>query len=50
MADAEIRREIEREMSSAIWGIEEGWRAFERKDPVILKALQMMPEAAKFLN
>ena len=50
LADGEIRREIEREMSSAIWGIEEGWRAFERKDPVILKALQMMPEAAKFLN
>jgi carboxyl-terminal processing protease len=49
LADAEIRREIEREISSAVWGIEEGWRAFERNDPVILKALQSMPEAAKFL-
>ena len=49
-AAAEIKRELEREMASALWGNEEGWKAFERSDPVILKALQAMPEAAKLLD
>jgi carboxyl-terminal processing protease len=49
-AVAEIKRELEREMASALWGNEEGWKAFERSDPVILKALQAMPEAAKLLD
>ncbi len=49
-AEAEIKRELEREMHSALWGNEEGWKAFERGDPVILKALQVMPEAAKLLD
>jgi len=49
-AEGEIRRELEREISSVIWNIEMGWRAYELADAVILKALQMMPEAAKFLE
>ena len=49
-AEGEIKRELEREMASAIWSLEEGWRAYELNDQVILKALQMMPEAAKFIN
>jgi carboxyl-terminal processing protease len=49
-AEPEIKREIEREMASAIWGIEDGWKAFQESDPVVVKAIQVMPEAAKFLN
>jgi carboxyl-terminal processing protease len=49
-AKLEIKREIEREMASAIWGNEEGWRAFELSDPAILKAFQVMSEAAKFID
>jgi len=49
-AAAEIEREIEREMASAIWSIEEGWRAFQLTDPVVRKALQVIPEAAKFIE
>ncbi len=49
-AEVDLRREIEREMSSVLWGLEEGWRAFERTDPQVLKALQLMGEAAKFVR
>jgi len=49
-AEAEIQRELEREVSSILWGAEEGWRAFEKNDPVAQKALQMMPEAAKMIR
>ena len=49
-AETEIKREIEREVSSAIWNIEEGWKAFQKSDSAVLKALQVMSEAAKFIN
>jgi carboxyl-terminal processing protease len=49
-AEADIAREIEREVAAVLWGQEEGWRAFERTDPQILKALELMPEAAKFIR
>jgi carboxyl-terminal processing protease len=49
-AEPEIRRELEREIASALFGVEEGWRAFERTDPVILKALEVMPEAARLIQ
>jgi carboxyl-terminal processing protease len=47
-AEGEIRRELEREVSAALWGVEEGIRAYRRSDPVVAKALDVMPEAAKF--
>ena len=49
-AEVEIRHELEREVSTAVWGLEPGWRAYEISDNVILKAIQAMPESAKFLN
>jgi carboxyl-terminal processing protease len=49
-AEADIKRELEREVVSSVWTIETGWRAFERTDPVMIKALAVMPEAAKMLN
>ena len=49
-AELEIKRELEREMAAALWGTEEGWKAFEKSDPVIIKAIQAMSEAAKFVD
>lgn len=49
-AEPEVRRELEREIYSQLWGVEEGIKAHRRKDPVILKALEVMPEAAKFID
>jgi len=48
-AEGEIRRELEREIYSSALGIEEGWKAYRKTDAVILKALEIMPEAAKFV-
>jgi carboxyl-terminal processing protease len=48
-AEAEIKRELEREIVSSLWGIEEGVRAYLKTDAVVLKALEIMPEAAKFI-
>jgi carboxyl-terminal processing protease len=48
-AEAEITRELEREIVSSLWGIEEGVRAYRKSDAVVLKALEIMPEATKFV-
>lgn len=48
-AENEIKIEIEREVTSAAWGLEEGWRSFKKNDAVVRKALQVMPDAAKFV-
>ena len=49
-AGDEIRRELEREIASAIWGGEESTRVYRKSDPVVAKALEVMPEAAKFVE
>lgn len=48
-AEAEIRRELEREIVTAIWGVEEGIKVYRKQDPVVLKALEVMPEAVKMI-
>ncbi len=48
-SEAEIKRELEREIFSSALGIEEGWKAYRKTDAVILKALEVMPEAARFV-
>jgi carboxyl-terminal processing protease len=49
-AEPEIRRELEREIAGAIWGVEAGVRAGRMNDPVVLKAVEVMPEAARLLE
>jgi carboxyl-terminal processing protease len=44
-AEKEIARELEREIVSSLWGIEQGLRAYRKTDPVILKAIEVLPEA-----
>jgi carboxyl-terminal processing protease len=49
-ADPEIRRELEREIAGAIWGVDAGIRVSRRNDPVVLKAIEVMPEASRLLE
>jgi carboxyl-terminal processing protease len=49
-AEPEIRRELEREIAGAIWGLDAGIKVAREGDPVVLKAIEIMPEAAKLLD
>jgi carboxyl-terminal processing protease len=49
-AAPEIRREIEREVTGAVWGVDAGVKISRQNDPVVLKAIEVMPEAARFLD
>ncbi len=44
-AEEEITRELNREIISSIWGIEEGVRDYRKHDPVVMKAIEVLPEA-----
>ena len=48
-AKTEILRELEREITSQLWSIEEGTRVYRLSDPVVLKAIEILPEAAKMV-
>ena len=48
-AEPEIKRVLEREIISSVLGMEEGVRAFEKSDAVVMKALAVMPEASRFV-
>jgi carboxyl-terminal processing protease len=49
-AEPEIRRELEREIAGAIWGVDAGVKVSRETDPVVLKAIEVMPEAARLLE
>jgi carboxyl-terminal processing protease len=49
-AKEEIIRELEREIFSSVWGIEEGIKAYRKTDPVVLKAFEVFPEARKLVE
>jgi carboxyl-terminal processing protease len=49
-AETEIRWELEREIAGAIWGVETGVKVARENDPVVLKAIEVMPEAARLLD
>ena len=44
-AEHEIKRWLEKEIHSALWGVEMGEKAYQKTDPAVLKALQVFPEA-----
>lgn len=46
----EIKRELRREIFSFLWGIEAGRKADSESDPVVLKAIEVMPLAAKLIQ
>ena len=49
-AEPEIRRELEREIAGAIWGVDAGVKVSRETDPVVLKAIEVMPVAARLLD
>ena len=49
-AEPEIRRELEREIAGAIWGLDTGVKVAREGDPAVLKAIEVMPEAARLLE
>jgi carboxyl-terminal processing protease len=49
-AETEIRRELEREIAGAVWGVDEGVRVARMTDPIVRKAIEVMPEAARLLE
>lgn len=49
-AEPEIRRELEREIAGAIWGVDAGIRVSRLTDPAVLKAIEVMPEASRLLG
>lgn len=49
-AEHEIKRELEREIHSALWGVEMGIKAYRKTDPVVLKALDVFPEAVALVR
>lgn len=48
-ATLEIKRELERELASALWGLQEGQRVYRLSDSVVIKAIAVMPAAAQLL-
>jgi carboxyl-terminal processing protease len=46
----DIKRELEREIYSSFWGIEAGIKAYRKTDPVVLKAIEVLPEAEALLK
>jgi carboxyl-terminal processing protease len=49
-AKEEIKRELEREIFSSLWGIEEGVKVYRNSDPVVLKAIEVLPEASALIE
>ncbi len=47
---AEIKRWLEREIFSVLWSQEDGWWAYQRDDPVVLKAIEVFPEASSLIK
>lgn len=48
-ASEEIRRELDREITAAIWGFEESVRVSRLSDSAVKKAIEVMPEAASYV-
>ncbi|UCE42556.1 MAG: S41 family peptidase [Candidatus Aminicenantes bacterium] len=49
-AKHELKRWLEREIHSALWGIEMGAKAYQKTDPAVLKALEVFPEAVALVK
>lgn len=46
----QIKRELEREIISSLFDLEQGTKVYRLTDPVVLKALEVMPEAQKLIG
>jgi len=49
-AKDQLAREIEKEIFSFLWGVEGGWWVYRNNDPVVQRAIELMPEAESLLK
>ncbi|MGD2294516.1 MAG: S41 family peptidase [Candidatus Aminicenantes bacterium] len=49
-ASDEIKREIKKEIFSSLWGQEQGWKVLMEHDPVVKKAIEILPESEALLK
>jgi carboxyl-terminal processing protease len=49
-AKDQIKREIERAIAAFLWGDEAGRKAYSKSDPIVLKAIELFPEAEALLK
>jgi len=49
-AKDQLESEIQREIFSFLWGIEEGTKVFRQNDPVVRKAIDLFPEARALMD
>jgi len=49
-AEDQLAREIEKEIFSFLWGVEGGWWVYRNGDPVIQRAIELMPEAESLIK
>jgi carboxyl-terminal processing protease len=49
-ASEEIKRELEKEIISSIFGVEEGNKRYQQSDAVVRKAIEVMPEASALIE
>ena len=47
---SDIKREIKKEIFSSVWGVERGWKVLIENDPVVLKAVEVLPESEALLK
>ncbi len=48
-SEEDVKRELEREIYSSLWGTEAGVKVYQKRDPAVLKALEVMPAASRFI-
>jgi carboxyl-terminal processing protease len=46
----QMKRELEKEIHASFYGLDEGERLYRLSDPVVQKALEVLPEAAALLR
>jgi carboxyl-terminal processing protease len=49
-AEDQLAREIEKEIFSFLWGVEGGWWVYRNNDPVVQRAIELLPEAEALLK
>jgi len=42
--------ELERDIAVAVWGVDDGVRVARLTDPIVRKAIEVMPEAARLIE
>ena len=49
-ASDRLARDIDKEIFSFLWGVEGGWWVYRNSDPVVQRAIELLPEAEALLK